>query len=149
MPDGILSLSAGSIYDRHISSSAAIGADKQKHAYEPTTNFGLESSATPAAKTFVLRQCQGAGTLRAFYAGLVAGGSSTSITFDLKKNGTTVLSSVVTVANTDGNYSRVAGTISTASYSAGDVFTVVLATSSTTGATGPYATAVFEENTTP
>jgi hypothetical protein len=148
---GTLALDAGSVNNSHLSNAAAdiIDADKLQHVYSPTANFGLEYNATPAAKVFVIYQAQKTGVVRSFNAGLYAGGSSTSITFDLKKNGTSVLSGVVTVTNSDGNRSQVAGTITTPAYSAGDVFTVHLATSSTTGAQGPYATAAFEDSGAP
>ena len=142
-------LNAGVIYDRHINTSAGLSTDKMKHIHSVPHDFGLEYNATPAAKVFVLYQAQAAGTLRAFNAGLYDSGTSTSITYDLKKNGTTVLSSVVTVVHGDGDRCKVAGTLSVTTFVAGDVFTVHLATSSTTGAQGPYCTAVFEENSVP
>jgi len=149
MPDGLLTINAGSIHDRHISSSAGIGTDKMKHIHSVTANFGLEYNATPVAKVFVLYQAQAIGTLRAFYAGLYDSGTSTSVTFDLRKNGVSVLSSAVAVVHGDGDRARIAGTITSASFAAGDVFTVHLAATATTGAQGPYCTAVFEENSVP
>jgi hypothetical protein len=44
------------------------------------------------------------------------------VTVDLKKNGTSVLTSVVTITNAQAAYARVAGAIATAAYVAGDVF---------------------------
>lgn len=146
MADGTVKISSGVVKDQHIASSAAIDADKMQHVFNITTDFGLEYNATPAAKVFVLYQAQATGTLRAFNAGLYDTGTSTSVTYDLKKNGTTVLSGVITVTNSEADRSQNDGTITVASFSAGDVFTVHLAVSSSTGATGPFASAVFEEN---
>lgn len=146
---GTLTYDAGSIVDQHISSSAAIDADKMQHVHKIISNFGLEYNATPAAKVFVVYVATAAGTIRDVGAGLYDTGTSTSITFDLKKNGTTVLSSVITVAHTDADKATVGGTLSVTTFAAGDVFTMHLATSSTTGAQGPFMFSDFEENSAP
>lgn len=148
---GALTLAPGIVRNEHLSNVAAdaIDADKMQHVYNITENFGIEYNGTPAAKVFVLFQAAKAGVLRRFFAGLYDSGTSTSITFDLKKNGTTVLSSVVTVVHGDGDRCQIEGTLSVTTYAAGDVFTVHLATSSTTGAQGPYATACFEDSAAP
>lgn len=148
---GPISLDAGSVNNSHISNQAAdiIDAAKVMPVVTKTERFGLYSGDTPVSKTVVIYQAQKAGTIRAFNAGLVAGGSSASMTFDLKKNGTSVLSAPVTVTNTNGNRSQVSGAIATPSYVAGDLFEVVLTVSSSTGATGPYATASFSDTSAP
>lgn len=146
---GTITYDAGSIVDQHISSSAAIDADKMQHVHKAFCNFGLEYNATPAAKVFVVYTATAAGTIRDVGAGLYDTGTSTSITFDLKKNGVSVLSSVITVTHSDSDRATVNGTLSGTSFADGDVFTMHLATSSTTGAQGPFMFADFEENSAP
>lgn len=136
----------GVIENQHISGSAAIDADKMQHIHSVGENFGLEYNATPVAKVFIVYVAKGTGTLRGFHAMLHDTGTSTSVTFDLKKNGTTVLSGVITIVHGDADKSIHDGTISVPSFVADDVFTVHLAVSSSTGAQGPWAYAEFEEN---
>ena len=134
------------IENQHISGSAAIDADKMQHIHTASCDFGLEYTGTPAAKVFVVYVAKGTGTLRGFHAMLYDTGTSTSVTFDLKKNGTTVLSGVITIVHGDADKSVHDGTLSVTSFVADDVFTMHLAQSSTTGAQGPFAYAEFEEN---
>lgn len=149
MADGSIALSYGTIKDAHISSSASIASEKQKHLAYRFTDFGQADNATPTTSRSSFYQAQGTGTLRAFNAGLNDTGTSTSIAFDLKKNGTTVLSSSITVTHSNADRSLNAGTLSVTSFVQGDVFTVHMTVSSSTGALGPFASAVFEENTAP
>jgi hypothetical protein len=149
MAEGIVKLSAGVIIDQHIKSSAGIDADKMQHVHKGYTNFGLEYNAAPAAKVFVVYTATAAGTIRGFHCGCYDTGTSSSITFDLKKNGTTCLSGVVTITHAETDRVTYDGTLSVTTFVADDVFTIHLAQSSTTGMTGPYAWADFEENAAP
>lgn len=146
---GALTFDNESVRNEHFSSNTtyALDADKMQHIYHAGTNFGLEYNATPAAKVFVVYVATAAGTIRGFHGMLYDSGTSTSITFDLKKNGTTVLSSPITIVHGDGDRTVLDGTLSVTTFATDDVFTVHLATSSTTGAQGPYAWAMFEEAT--
>jgi hypothetical protein len=87
--------------------------------------------------------------VRAFNALLNVDGSSTSITFDLKKNGTAMLSSVITITNTTGDRVVTAGTLSVTTFAADDVLSISMTVSSSTGAQGPFAWIELEENTAP
>lgn len=146
---GNLTLDAGSVTDQHISSGAALDADKMQHVHKVCCNFGLEYDDTPAAAVFVVYVASSAGTVRDVGAGLYDTGTSTDITFDLKKNGTSILSSTIQVTHGDADRAVVGGTINTPTFADGDVFTAHLATSSTTGAQGPFLTVAFEENSAP
>jgi hypothetical protein len=48
------------------------------------------------------------------------------VTVDLRKNGTTILTSVITISVAQAAYARVAGAIASAAYIAGDVFELVV-----------------------
>lgn len=146
---GPITLDSGQVLDTHIGSSAAIDADKMQHVYKGFTNFGLEYNAAPAAKVFVAGVATQTGTIRGFHCGCYDTGTSSSITFDLKKNGTTCLSAVVTVTNAETDRVTYDGTLTVTTLAADDVLTIHLATSSTTGMTGPYAWVDWEENAAP
>jgi len=149
---GELSLKAGSVRNRHISTAAndIIDCDKIQQLIHADTDFGIDFASAPATKTKFVWQAPAAGTVRGFHAVLNVGGTaSASSTFDLKKNGTTVLSGVVTFAAADTDAVAKDGTISVPSFVAGDIFTMVLTMSDATGASGPYAWAWFELTTVP
>ncbi|MEK9810749.1 MAG: hypothetical protein VW362_09900 [Candidatus Nanopelagicales bacterium] len=140
---------AGLIYDRHVNSSAAIDADKMQHAYEKGTNFATAIGGTPATREEIIHIASQAGTIRNFKARLADTGTSTDIDFDLEVNGVSVLSAAVNITHSDSDGTTKSGTISSASFSAGDVITLVMTVTSSTGAQGAYAQVAFEENTAP
>jgi hypothetical protein len=142
------SIGAGTITTRDVTTTQAdiLTRDQVRHLHAKDTGFGFVVGDTPTAKEVLLYKARAAGFVRNFYGLLNVDGSSTSITYDLKKNGSTVLTGVVTVTSSTGDRVSVAGTISgTGAYVAGDVFTVALAVSSSTGAQGPLAGADFDE----
>ena len=143
---GTLTLDPNSITDQMISTSAAVDADKLQHIETASHDFGFEFNGTPTAKVFIVYVAKGAGILRGFHALLYDMGTSTSVTFDLKKNGTTVLSSVITITHGTADKAVVDATLSVTAFVADDVFTMHLAQSANTGAQGPFAFAEFEEN---
>lgn len=142
---GTITLPSGTITDDAISTTAAIDVDKLQVLFKPTTNLGFAIGATPTAREEIIFIASTAGVIRGFHAGLNDTGTSTSITFDLKKNGTTVLSSVITVTHSDADKTVKDGTLSVTSYAADDVLSVAMAVSSSTGAQGPFAFAELQE----
>lgn len=146
---GVLTLDSGSILNDAISSAAAIDADKMQHCYKPGTCFGFAIGATPTTREEIVFVASQAGTVRAFNCLLNDTGTSTSITFDLKKNGTTMLSAVETITHGDSDRSVQTPTLSVTTFAADDVISIAMAVSSSTGAQGPYAWIELEENTAP
>ena len=146
---GVLTIDSGSVTNESVASSAALDADKMQHCYKPGTCFGFAIGGTPTTREELVYVASQAGTIRAFNALLNVDGSSTSITFDLKKNGTTMLSSVVTVTSSTGDRVPVSGTLSSTTFAADDVLSISMTVSSSTGAQGPYAWIELEENTAP
>lgn len=143
---GTLTLDDGQITDAKIATGANIDSDKLQHLHKPFTNFALASGATPVARSEVAYVCKAAAaTVRGFHALLYDTGTSTSCTFDLKKNGSTMLTGVITIAHTDADRAVLDATMASTALVAGDVLTMVLAVSSATGATGPYAWAEIDE----
>jgi len=137
------------VTNESIASGAAIDADKMQHTYKPGTNFGFVIGGTPTTREEIVYVASQAGTVRGFAALLNETGTSSSITFDLKKNGVTMLSSVVTITNATADRAVTAGTLSVTSFAADDVLSISMAVSSSTGAQGPFAFIELEENQAP
>lgn len=140
-----MTLPSGSVADSQVSSNAGIDADKLEHLHKAGTSFDLAIGATPVAREEIVYVASTSGTLRAFHALLNDTGTSTSVAYDLKLNGTSVLSSAVTITHSDADRTVKDGTLDTTSYVADDVFSIELAVTSSTGAQGPFAWAEFDE----
>lgn len=71
-----------------------------------------------------------------------------TVTYDVRKNGTTVLSALATLNSTVAAYDLAAGTISVSAAVAGDVFEIVETATVGTGtlATRPFVRLVFRED---
>lgn len=143
---GTLTLPTGIVTDDAVSNTAAISADKLQHVYKAGTDFDLGAGATPTAQTRTIFVASTSGTIRGFHVMLTDTGTSTSMTWDLKKNGTTVLTGTVSSTHSDTDGQVKDGTLSTTTFAADDRFTVVTTVASATGAQGPYAWAEFEES---
>ena len=143
---GTLTYPSGQITNEHVSSSAAIDSDKLQHLHKKGTNFALAIGGTPAAYEEIVYVCEAAtAAVRGFHALLNDTGTGTSVTFDLKKNGTTMLSSVVTITDAGADRAVSDGTLSATALVAGDVLSIVLAQTATTGAQGPFAWVEIDE----
>lgn len=141
-----VTLPAGTVTDVMVNAGAAIGQEKLEHQHR--ANFS-QPNTTATAETKVVHVAYADGELLDFRAGLIGPcvGAAT-VTFDLKKNGTTVLTGVVTLNNTHSARQDVAGTISgTVTCVTGDVFEVV--TTATAGGgtigTGAFASMTIKE----
>lgn len=138
---------SGSITNDHISSSTDIDADKIQHLHKPGTNFALAIGGTPVAREEIVYVCEAStAVVRGFHALLNDTGTSTSCTFDLKKNGTTILTGVVTIVHGDADKSIHDGTLSNSGLVAGDILSIALAQTANTGAQGPFAWVEIDEN---
>jgi len=146
---GSIQLDAGSVKNEHILSTERIDADLQQHLYSCFTNFALAITGTPVAREEILFVAEVAGTIRQFAGLAVVDGSAASVTLDLKKNGTTCLSSVVTITNATGDGTVVDGTLSVTTVAVGDRLSVALAVSSSTGMQGVCAWFTVEEGSAP
>lgn len=104
-----------------------------------------QPNTTATTETRIIHRVYGAtATIQGVYVGSigVAVGAAT-VTLDLKKNGTTVLTGVVTLNSSNTTYVAVSGTLGgSANGVAGDVYTIVL-TATASGGTLP--TGVFVE----
>jgi len=148
---GTFNLSLGSVTNRHISNSAGdvIDTDKVQPYLSKGTNFALAIGGTPATREEIVYTCQGDGDIRGFHALCNDTGASSSMTFDLKKNGTTCLSSVITITNATTDKATQDGTLSVTTFTTGDILSISLTVSSATGAQGPYAWVTLTEDVVP
>ena len=143
---GTLQLDAGSVNNQEIASAAGIETSKLQHLYRAATGFGLAIGATPTTREEVVFVAETAGSVQQFAAMCNDSGTAASVTFDLKKNGTSILSSVVTITNATGDRVVVDGTLASTALAAGDVLSIALTVSTSTGMQGPFAWVTIKEN---
>lgn len=142
---GTFTLGQGEVTDQNISAQTTIDADKLQHLRKPGTALGFAIGATPTTREEIVFVASTAGTIRGFHALLNDTGTSTDIDFDLKKNGVSVLSSVITITNSEGDREIVDGSLSGTSFAADDVLSIAMTVTSSTGAQGPFAWVELEE----
>lgn len=140
--------SAGSVRDAGVASDAAIAASKLIHQHMRTTS----QAGSAVDETRVLHNANGAGTIvgvRVSCATIPVGDATTTI--DVKLNGTTILTGVVTLNSSSVLYTQQSGTLATTSYTAGQVFTSVIDAIIGTGTlpTGVSVTLIVRENPAP
>lgn len=136
-----------SITDAAIAAAAAIGAAKQIHRHHLT--YAQDSGATAADEERVIHVVYGAtGTSVSFEVGcIVTNDGECTITIDLLKNGTTVLSSAPVITSSHSAYELVTGTIGTSTLSDGDVLEITIVTSGTdTVGLGAFCSLVLNED---
>ncbi len=153
MATGTCTVLPGTLSFREFSTSNAdaLTRDQTRHLHIGRTAFGFLVGDTPTTKEVYVHTATSAGTIRRFGCGMEDTGTAASSTFDLKKyavggsSGTTVLSAAVTVANSDTDNTEKTGTINTSTYAVGDQFYILMTVSTSTGAAGPWAYALFDE----
>ena len=142
-----------SIKDRHISGVLGdrISADKVQPFFKIGSDLGVAVNGTPVTKSIIRHVASQAGSVRGFHALLVNVGTSTSVSFDLQKNGATILTTPIVITNANSNYQIVDGVLAStlaATLAANDILTIVVTATSTTGALGPYCWFVVDEQNT-
>lgn len=130
---------AGSIANASIAANAGIDATKLGHQHR--ANFSQPNTAA-TTETRVIYTVYGAtATLVAFKAGSIAPATgNATVTLDLRKNGATVLTAVVTLNSSNAARVVVAGVLASTSLAQGDVIEVVI---TATAGTGTLPTGVF------
>lgn len=140
--------SAGSVRDAGVASDAAVSASKLIHQHMRTNS----QAGSAVDETKVLHNAYGAGTIvgvRVSCASVPAGDATTTV--DVKLNGSTILTGVVTLNSSSVLYTQQSGTLLTTSYTAGQVFTSVIDATIGTGTlpTGVSVTLIVRENPAP
>lgn len=144
-----INLDPGEVLNEHVSESTFIDADKMQHCYKAGTGFGFVIGGTPTTREELVFIATKAGTIRAFHGTFNDTGTSMGITYDLKKNGTTMLSSVISFTHADADKVVKDGTLSVTTFVADDHISIAMTVTTSTGCTGPYAWADIEENDAP
>ena len=136
------------VTNAHIAAAAAIAATKLQHQFKKVVSQDEDTAAADDGR--VIHVVHGAtGTVTAFQAGSVAAATGTdTCTVDLHKDGTTILTGVITLDNANAAYTPEAGTIDSGSVVAGDVLEVIFNATAGDGTlpTGVYASMVIVED---
>jgi len=133
---------AGSIGNAAIATGATglkIAKEKIEHMHAFGTSFGLDTTTTVASDIYRVCVAPRAGTLHTFRAIMTTTGTTGDSDFDLLVNGSSVLSSAVNIANTDSDNTQETGTISSASFTAGQRIDIQVTRNSSHDGTGPFA----------
>ena len=127
-------LPAGTVTNAMVNGSAAIAATKIQKVIQKTYN----QTGTAASATVPIYECRGqTATLQYIRAGsIVACLTTATITVDLKKNGSSVLSAVITLDNANTARVSEAGTITGTSLVQGDWLELVVVASASGGTLG-------------
>lgn len=134
-----LTVPANAVTNSAIPSAANIDGYKLKHFHRQV--YAQESATTAASESRVVHHCLASGTVTDFYVGsVVVNGGAATVAVDLKKNGSSILSSAVTLSSSNTARVAVAGSISSASVVAGDVLEVTI---TATAGGGTLAKGVF------
>lgn len=127
-----VALPADCVGDDNFDSTEPLTAEKQEHRYIRTLAQVHGTAAT--AERRVIHCAHGAGVVTAVRAGVVvaAVGDST-VSVDVRKNGTTILSGAIVIDNANAAYAEEDGTITVPALAAGDVLEAVVTVSAGTG----------------
>ena len=141
-----LTIPAGSLLNAGVGAAAAIGATKtiQQHVL----HYAQDSAVTAASEERVIHVVYGTtGTSVAFECGcVVTNAGDATVTFDLLKNGTTVLAAAAEVNSNHSAYELVTATVSTSTLVDGDVLEITIATAGTsTVGLGAFCSLVLRE----
>lgn len=142
--DDIFRPPAGSLVNEDYSSTTKMGTDKQLHAENHGTNFGLVITGTPVDDERIVFVAKSSGTFKAFEATLNDTGTTSDIKFDCNKNGSTILSATVDFTQADADKTVKAGTLSTTTFVADDIISLKCDQTTNTGAQGPFASVEVE-----
>lgn len=134
--------STGCVLDEHVGAGANLDPAKMRHKHRKT----YAQAGTAVAATVPLHVVVGAtAVVKAVKVGsIVACTGDATLTVDVKKNGTTILSAVVTLNSANTARVVVAGTVSVTAAVVGDFFEVVVAVSAGTGALAEGLAVEFE-----
>jgi hypothetical protein len=132
---GAMAIPAGTVGDTECGIANPITATKLQHQYEK--HGGQAQGATIVTRTEAAHVAYAAGTvvgLQAMMTGVANAGAAT-VTVDVKKNGTSILSALASFG-TDAIRTLKTGTVSTPTYSAGDLLEIVTTATAGGGTVG-------------
>lgn len=146
----VLRIPDGTILDTAVGAGANIDSDKLIHRFRAGY---AQANAAAADETRVIYLARAVGEVTEFLAGSIAKAvGDATCTVDLKKNGTSILSAVITLDNANTNRVAEAGTltVSPTVLAAGDVLEIVIDGTIGTGTlpTGVFCAATINEDPT-
>lgn len=141
-------LPSGAVTAANIAAAAGVEATKLEHQHREI--YQQESDTTSVSEDRVVHVVKGTtGDLKTFRAGsVVANIGAATITVDLHKNGSTILTAPISLDSGDAAYALVAGVISSEPVVADDVLEVVVVATAGGGTVGKGVFAsldVFED----
>lgn len=131
-----LDIPSGTVDNAAVSASAAIATTKLNHRHQASY---AQPNTTATTETRTLHVCRAAGTIMEFVAGSIAAcAGAATITLDLKKNGTSVLTTILTLdnANTARVHEAAVLNSSLTTVAAGDWLEVVITATAGGGTLG-------------
>lgn len=143
-----ISLTSASITSAMIAAGANINADKLEHRHVITHG---QDNAAAAAQERVVHVVKGTtGLIESVSVGsIVAATGDSTVTIDVEKNGTSVLSSAVTLNSSSAALTEIAATVDGAQddLAAGDILSIVITVSAGTGTlpTGVFVNITLDE----
>lgn len=139
---------ASSVGNAAIPASAGLSASKLEHRHEKC--YGQPGGAISFTEKRAIHVVYGAtATLLAFRAGLItANVGAATVTFDLKKNGTTMLTAVINQTSAQAAYALTAAALASTTLVQGDVLEVVIVATAGGGTlgNGAFADLVLNED---
>jgi hypothetical protein len=117
-----ITLPASTVDDTAVKGAAGIQATKLQHQYQHISQ-PQDSTGTAAVSRKVIHVVRGAtGTLVAFETGVIAAAvGAATVTVDLKKNGSSILTATISITSALAAFATTAGTFSSTSVVVGDV----------------------------
>lgn len=135
-----------SLTEDAMATSTKFPASYSKQWLPIRSNLGFANDDAVTSKTYRIHVANGAGTIHNVRVQLpVAITNGGDLAIDVKKNGTTILSSTVDFTSGDSNNDIKAGTLSVTSYSEDDYFDVEVTATSSPDGTGILVQVDFEE----
>jgi hypothetical protein len=142
---GQVSITGGYITNTAVAAAAGIAASKLQHQHQPVVS-SADQNTTIASSRQVIHCCRGAtATITSFNACLtvLANAGAATVTVDLLKNGTTILTAPISISSADAIRSLEAGTLSSSSLVAGDILEVDVVATAGGGTLGKGLLAVL------
>ena len=140
--NGDITLGTASVGDEQVKTGDPIDCDKLQQHGVFGTDFGYDDDAQPStSSTRIVFVAQSSGIIRAVRTMMTDTGTSTILNFDCTKNGTTVLTGVVSYTEASTDETVYDGTVDSAeeAFVSGDIIRLVLTETSSTNAHGPFA----------
>lgn len=117
-----------------------IPASSIQSAFSLGTSFGLGIADTPVTKIFAVGQPTNSGFFTGCHASIYTPGSASSLVVDFLKNGVTICSGgTITLTNASTAKAQYNATLSIVTFNAGDILTISVTVSSSTGMAGLFA----------